>query len=272
MDGSPSPSANTKPRFTLATLAFIRKAGRQKRVDWLDRHRDEYERLVLGPIQHLARTTQKKLAREATGYRFPQKGIARLKRSSSSREEHGGYAFRGWVTYTAAKPRVSRFDHNPNLFFMIDPDDRDGDEILVAGGLYMPSSRQMRKLREAIAADASAFERLFATRSFRTRFPGGFSLERKSSRVPRGFDPNHPRLKWIQLQSFFVWRSYSRKEFTSPRFAEIVTADWAEMVKLNTILYAILDGRMPVAPPAPRKTRQALERIADISPRYQADF
>src|SRR5262249_948375 len=157
------------------------------------------------------------LARVANGYHFPQKGIGRLKRSEMRAKEYGSY-YRGYLTYSAARPRKSRFEHNPNLYFMIHPGDEDGDKVLVAGALYMPSSPQGRAPREAIAQDASAFEKLFKDCAFKKRFPGGFSPEKKSSRIPKGFDPSHPRMDWIQLQAFFVWHPYTMKEFTSPKF------------------------------------------------------
>ena len=76
--------------------------------------------------------------------------------------------------YSAAKPRVSRFEHNPNIYFMMNPSDRK-DPVLIAGGLYMPSSRQLRSIRDAIATDASSFEELFKSRAFSSHFKGGFS-------------------------------------------------------------------------------------------------
>lgn len=73
-----------------------------------------------------------------------------LKCSADRAREYGSH-LKDWISYSAARPRKSRFDHNPNLFFMIYPDHPDGESVLVAGGLYMPSSRQMRQLRETIA-------------------------------------------------------------------------------------------------------------------------
>lgn len=74
----PSPKQSQIPRFSKATLEFIRKAGRQKKSDWLDRNREQYESVLLGPLQHLARHLKLELAPKANGYHFPQKGIGCL--------------------------------------------------------------------------------------------------------------------------------------------------------------------------------------------------
>lgn len=260
------------PRFSKQTLDFIDKASRQKKSDWLDRNRDEYEEVLQRPLKHLAAHLKRELAPIAPGYNFPQVGLARLKRSASSAQEYGSY-FRDWVSYSAARPRSSRFEHNPNIFLIFQPEEREaGDEVLIAGGLYMPSSRQLRALRESVARDATAFEQLFASKAFAKQFPDGFSDERSSSRVPRGYPADHPRLKWIQLQSFFVWHSYKKIEYTSQKFAEIVTRDAVQILRFNQLLDQAVSGR----PPAIRKETPArgLMTVLDEieAPRRKMDF
>ena len=151
---------------------------------------------------------------------------------------------------------------------MIDADDDEGDEVLLAGGLYMPSSRQLRAIRERIAENAEPFEILFRDKAFRAIFPDGFSDERMGSRPPRGFDPNHPRIDWLKRQGFFVWRSYKPKEYTSPKFAERVAKDAAQILRLNALLDGAIAGRWADAPVArkPRKSGDpvgsGLDRLA----------
>jgi uncharacterized protein (TIGR02453 family) len=232
------------PRFSKDTITFLKTASRQKNPAWLDKNREAYQNLVQLPLQNLAQHLKSKLSAVAPQYHFPQKGIGRIKRSSIKAQEYGSL-YKGYVSYNASKPSESRFDHNPNLFFLIQHDDEDGDNVLVAGGLYMPSSRQVRSVREAIAQDASAFDELFASKAFASRFPGGFSKEKASSRPPRGFDPQHPRMDWLKLQAFFVWRSYKMKEFQSPSFPDLVVQDLTQIVRLNELLEKAIQGRLP---------------------------
>ena len=156
---------------------------------------------------------------------------------------------------------------------MIDPKDR-REGILVAGGLYMPSSRQVRAIREAIARDATPFDRLFASKDFARQFPDGFSDEQISSRNPRGFDPNHPRMPWLRLQAFFVWHHYTKKEFKAADFAEKVARDWKQILRLNEILEGILSGKAPrIAVKVKAKPSALLDRLTDLEgPKRQMDF
>lgn len=260
----------TPPRFSIATLTFLEKAGRQKNPNWLENNREEYEKVLVKPLKHLALHLKTNLAREASLYHFPFKGIGRLKRPSNRITEKGDKLFRDWMTYSAARPATSRFEHNPNLFFLLNPEDRD-DSVLVAGGLYMPSSSQVKAIRHAIGSSpafATKLDRLFVSKEFSKCFKGGFSTEKKSSRIPRGFEPNHRRIEWIKLQAFFVWRSYSRKEFTSPQFAERVERDWRQILRLNALLENALKGPSALVSSEKKessKTKNELtDRLADL--------
>lgn len=252
------------PRFSDGTFKLLKSASRARRPDWLVKNRSDYEEHLLLPLQALASRAAIALKPLAPSYRFPLKGIGRLKRPSH-RVAEGASLFKNWVSYQATTPSESRFDHNPNLFFLINPDDAK-DTVLVAGGLYMPSSRQVRSIREAIAQDASAFEELFADKAFAKCFPGGFSDERKSSRPPRGFDPAHPRQDWLRLQAFFVWKPYSRKEFKSAGFAELVVRDWRQILRLNRLLDHAIAGNLARAVSVTKNNPSKLiERLTDLS-------
>jgi uncharacterized protein (DUF2461 family) len=144
------PQAVATPRFSKRTLEFLQNASRQKKADWLERNHDEFQAVVREPLQALAANLARALRADAPGYHFPLRGLGRLKRSAERAREYGSF-FRSYVSFTATRPSKSRFDHNPSLFFMINSEDDDGDEVLLAGGLYMPSSRQLRTLRERIA-------------------------------------------------------------------------------------------------------------------------
>jgi hypothetical protein len=225
----------------------------------------EYERLIQKPLTHMAQHLATELRAEAPQYHFPQKGLGRIKRSSNKAAEYGSH-YKNWISYTASRPRQSRFEHNPSIFFLINSEDAQ-DPVLLAGGLYMPSSRQTRALREALARDASAFEALFATKEFKRSFKGGFSDERISSRPTRGYDPEHPRMHWLRLQAFFVWRPYSKKEYTSPGFAQLVARDAKQILRMNRIIDDILAGGTPRAAakvPRARQDAALLDRILNL--------
>lgn len=265
------------PRFTAETLAFLKKASQQKRADWFDKNSDAFLTHVREPLQHLARELAKKLQPLAPGYRFPSQGLGRIKRSAIRAQEYGSL-YKHYVSFTITTPTKSRFDHNPSLYFMVNSDDEEGDEVLLAGGLYMPSSRQLKAIRERIAENAEPFEKLFKSKPFATRFPGGFSLERTATRPPRGFPKDHPKMTWLKLQGYFVWRSYKKKEYTSADFPKLVAKDAEQILRLNELLHrAIAPGRWETPSSnalskTSMKPRALAERVGDEVRLHTPDF
>lgn len=253
--------------FTKHTLEFIRKASRQKKADWLDRNREEFEAQVRFPLQNLAAYLAKQLRSLAPGYHFPLKGLGRLKRSAIRAQDYGSI-YKSHVSFTITVPAKSRFDHNPSIFFMLNSADREGDEVLLAGGLYLPSSRQLKSIREKIAQNPVPFVKLFRSSPFASRFPGGFSDERTATRPPRGFDPNHAYIHWLKLQAFFVWRSYTKKEFTSATFPALVARDAKQILRLNELLIRALNSDWPDSTTVhkPRDVSDLVEEIKGVLP------
>ncbi len=261
---SPPTPTKVAPGFTPRTLPFIERAGRAKKNDWLEKNRPEYLAEVVEPLQAIARHLKKELAQSANGYHFPQKGLGRLKRTASSAAQYGS-PFRDYLSYSARRPSGSRFDHNPSIFLLVYPADEEGDEVLLAGGLYMPSSRQLKSIRQAIATDAKPFERLFKSKDFSARFPDGFCEERKSKRPPRGFDPNHPKIEWLKHQGYFVWRSYKKREYASPKFGALLVKDARQILRLNALLDQAIAGRWVTdEKPAKRTPVRILDRLDEI--------
>lgn len=269
----------TLPRFSRETLQFLLKAGRQKKADWLDCSQEQYRELLLAPLLRLAKHLQKEVLPQATGYHFPGRGIGRIKRPANRVADQGGSLFKNWISYSASRPAESRFEKNPSLLFLLQPEDQE-DSVLVAGGLYMPTSRQLKAIRSAIANDATPFTKLFQSKAFKERFPGGFSLERVSTRVPRGFNPNHPKLEWLKLQGYYVWRSYPVSRFATHDFFDEVALDWLQALRLNQLLMEAIQKpqELPMSTldkdaQNSQQTELSIDRWSQLEPvRRQMDF
>ena len=110
----------------------------------------------------------------------------------------------------------------------------------MAGGLFMPSGPQLKKVRNAIAQDAQPFHALFADPAFKARFKVDFSREEVASRAPWGFDPDHPDMEWLKLKRFLVVKKLSTAEFTSADLVPAVAEDFKQLIRLNRLLEDVL--------------------------------
>jgi len=215
-------------RFSKQSLDFIRKASRQKKHEWLDRNREEYEEVLVEPTRALMEAVGRDLRREAPGYRFPTRSFARIRRSADRAKAQGMY--KDWIGIQVSRDSGSMFEDLPGLYLHFS-----AKEVFTAGGLYMPSSRQVKQIRAWIAEDASALEKLLKDRKFRSRFKE-LGDERKLKTFPRGYPEDHPRIEWLKLTGWYVWRAVPKREFFSPRFHEILAGDWRQVLRLNAVL------------------------------------
>ena len=225
--------------FSSKTIPFLTLAGQQTDPTWLDHNQSAFEEHVREPFIALAEHLKQSLHPFAPDYHFPTKGIGRIKRMANKVMPGDPY-YKDWLSLSASKPSDSRFERNPHLFFGILPNEEPWKGIIVAGGLFMPSGPQLKKMRAAIAEDSKPIHDLFNDRAFKTRFKEGFSRFNVTTRVPRGYASDHPDIDWLMLKSFLVARRISAAEFVSPKLFDAIVDDYKQLLRLNRIIEMIL--------------------------------
>jgi uncharacterized protein (TIGR02453 family) len=213
--------------YSKKSLAFLKKAAKQKKPEWLDKNKAEYLDVLVQPTQYLGTELQKRLGPLVRGYKFPKR-YAIIKRNSLKAKEHGWY--KNWIAIGAERPSGSLFEQNPGLYFHVS-----GTDIFCGGGLYMATSQQTRKIREWINHDPTKLQELFSDKKFKSRFKD-FSDSKKLKTFPRGFDLNHPHIEWLRLQAFYVHRNYTQKQLFSKNFIDILHKDFEQILRLNQVL------------------------------------
>ena len=218
------------------------KAGKQKNANWLEANIDEYNTLLREPFIALAEKIKASLQPFARDYHFPSKGLARIKRPDF-KVAGGQSQYKDWISMIATRPSKSRFESNPHLFFGLFPNEE--DKIILAGGLWQPTPKQVRLIREAIAQDSSPFHDLFGDKAFKASFKTGFYMKDSASRVPRGFSEDHEDIDWIKLKKFVVYKTITTKSFSSPEFPDSVVKDYRQALRFNQLLDSALTMNWP---------------------------
>jgi len=231
---------NTFKKFTKNTVPFLRDAGSQTENEWLEDHASEYEQHLRGPFVALVEKLKDTLRNSAADYHFPSRNLGKIKKMAHL-VAPGEPVNKDWVSVSASRPQITRFERYPHLFFGILPDQPEWKGIFITGGLFMPTSTQIKIVRLGIAKNAEPFHKLFADPQFKMSFPDGFSKRQIGVRTPLGFDADHPDIEWLKLKSFMVERKVTVSEFTSPDFFDTVAADFLQLLKLNRLLESILD-------------------------------
>lgn len=231
--------------FTKKTLDFLRRAGSQKSVDWLDDHKGEHRELIVEPMTELALGLLARLGRlpEARGYKFPVRGFGRLRRAKH-KVARGGIAYRDFVHMSASRPSKSLFDQNPTLYFYMSP-----KETFAGAGMYEPSSRQVKQIRAWIDTDPGELVRLLKSRPFKTEFANGLETEKRVKTNPRAYSPDHRHIEWLRLQAYYVTQKFTQRELLSREFTDLLAESWKQGLRLNAVLdEALSDWNHTLAP------------------------
>lgn len=122
----------------------------------------------------------------------------------------------------------------PGYYISIQP----GDKSFVGGGIYMPDSSSLKRIRIKIDQSPETFRNILNKKSFKKMFPDGIETDLKVATVPRGYAKDNPAIELLRFKSFTAGRSFSDQEVISPDFPK-------EVVKTLKALYPLQEFLSP---------------------------
>ena len=107
--------------------------------------------------------------------------------------------------------------------------------------MYKPEPAALRRLREAIAADASGRALTKVIASLRRK---GFDVDTHArlEKPPRGFDEAHPRADLLRMKDIYVGRLFGPDEVSSEKVLRGVAKAIAELEPLRAWLRTYVRG------------------------------
>ena len=253
--------------FTAKTLSFLRSLKRNNDREWFRARKDDYELHVRGPMVELL----DRLARDFRG--FAPELIAEPKVSLYRiyRDTRFGSDKSPLKTHVAARfpTRGLGPKEGAALYLEVAP-----GWVWMGGGLYMPSSTDLRAIRAYIAATHPRLHRIATARAF-TKAMGGLHGERLS-RVPRGYPADHPAAHYLQFRQFLAGCEYEAGFATSRSFyGELLKVFRATAPLIRFLNAPLLQQRGVVTPPAteaavepPQRKRPAASHLPVPEPMW----
>jgi uncharacterized protein (TIGR02453 family) len=223
------------PRFTPRTVPFLRALKRHNDREWFREHRALYDEHVYAPMVAVV----ERLGRDFRAFApelvaEPKHSIYRVYRDTRFSADKSPLK-----TNIAAvfPPRDGARHESAGLYLEVAH-----GWVWVGGGLYMPTSVSLYRIREHIASNLAEFKRLLASPGFR-RQCGELRGERLT-RMPRPFPSDHPAGEFLKHKQFLAWREFPAALAASPRFYPSVLAVFKAIAPLVRFLN---DGMRRVA-------------------------
>ena len=199
--------------FPKEGLQFLRSLKRHNNREWFQEHKGIYETHVKVPINQLIEALSldfREFAPEMVA--SPKVSAYRIHRDTRFSKDKTPYK-----THVAAVFPPSSFGkHEGAAFYLqIDP-----SRLLIGGGVYMPVPEDLQAIRNHISENPRRFESIIESHSFTKMF--GVVEGEQLTRVPRGFNSEHPAAEYLKFKQFLASRNFDGKVAVSPGFYKLV--------------------------------------------------
>lgn len=217
--------------FRPEALRFLRQLKRNNRREWFEQRRAVYETEVRDPMRLLVEEMDVRLARlapEITG--DPKHSIFRIHRDVRFSPDKSPYKTNvACQFYHQDAGRGAGQDAEgagAGLYFQLEH-----GLCFVAGGMWMPARPALERIRDRLADEPEALDRLVRAATFRRLFRR-LDEEDMLKRMPRGYRDDHPAAHWLRHRSFTATRMLSQREVESVRLPSILARSFAALVPL----------------------------------------
>jgi uncharacterized protein (TIGR02453 family) len=176
-------------------MKFLRGLARHNDRDWFNERKPIYERALKEPMLAVIGEINHALAKFAPEHvRPPQKALMRIYRDIRFSREKIPYK-----THMAAWWARTGLEKTSGAGYYLQVSSQ---EVLVAGGCYMPERDQLLAIRRYLADHYEEFQGILADRNLvQLTQPLG---EPSLTRAPKGFPPDHPAIELLLRRQWGV--------------------------------------------------------------------
>ncbi len=214
-----------------STLKFLKDLAKNNNRPWFKANKDVYD-VALANMKGLMDSVETEINKIDMIEKQKVFRIYRDVRFSKNKAPYKDH-FGGSLTRATAARRGG-------FFIGIQP----GGKSMIAGGFWNPESKDLKRVREELALDASELRKIITTKKFKDLFG---QLEGQALKnIPRGFDRESEAGDLLRMKQYLCYRPVSDKEIIEPDFLQKVVASYKGMLPffnfMSSVLTTNLDG------------------------------
>ncbi len=200
------------------TLTFLSQLREHNDRDWFQAHRKDYEAAAADFREFAARLiTEVSRFDESVKTLTPKDVVFRINRDVRFSKDKSPYKTH-FGAFLAPEGRTSGY---AGYYFHLEP----GGNSMIAGGLHVPPTPALSKIRAAIDENPEALAKIIGAAAFRKRFTAFEGAERLKT-VPRGYAKDHPAAELLRLKSFTVRQNVEDSDIIKSGFLKQAVKDF----------------------------------------------
>lgn len=207
--------------FPAEGLRFLKSLKRNNRRDWFQPRKEIYESALKRPMTELVEAINADLAKVAPGYvTETKKAIFRIYRDT--RFSHDKTPYKTHIAAVFGK-RGAPGHRGGMLYFHVSP-----VEVEIAGGIYHPEPEELRQLRVHLSDNHLELRRILANKRLRSVL--GQLRGEETSRLPKGFAPDHPAQDFLRKKDLILDVTLPQERALGPELLREITSRFRLML------------------------------------------
>jgi uncharacterized protein (TIGR02453 family) len=197
-----------------STVQFLKSLSKNNNKVWLDAHRDQYME-ARKDFENFVADLIKKTAQFDSDVKELQvkECVFRLNRDIRFSKDKTPYK----INMGASINRGGKKSIYAGYYFHVEP----GGKSFAGGGLWMPMTSELKKIRQEIDYCFSEFKGIVADKSFVSEYK---ELENtpdvKLNNLPRGYDKENPAGEYLKFKSLIATKYLPDEDLTSNKLAD----------------------------------------------------
>jgi uncharacterized protein (TIGR02453 family) len=220
--------------FTAQTFKFQRDLARNNNREWFAANKARYEEHLRDPFLRLLSDLQGPVAKLSPHFRAEPKsqGGSLFRIYRDTRFANDKTPYKTWAGARVFHER-NRQVHAPSFYMHIQP-----GNCFVGGGIWHPEPPTLKRIRDFLIDNPSAWTKATRSAAFRKQFElGGDAL----TRPPRGIDPQHPLIDDLKRKDFVASQAFDDAQALAPDLLRFIERRMHGVAPLVDYLCAALD-------------------------------
>ncbi|HEX2153590.1 MAG TPA: TIGR02453 family protein [Acidimicrobiia bacterium] len=215
--------------FTPKLFWFLRELAANNDREWFTAHKSDYETHLREPALRFITDLVEPFSRISSHFTVEASkvggSLVRIQRDTRFSRDSSPYR-----TYLGIGIRHERFEevHTPRFYLVIQP-----RASYLGVGSWRPDAQTAHEIRLAVSERPDSWEAAVGSDGFSQHF----TLEGESlKRPPRGFEPDHPLIAYLQRKDFAAVTRFNQRDITSDGFLDQFVARCEEAAPLAEFL------------------------------------
>ena len=217
--------------LTPELFRFLRELRENNNKEWFTDNKPRFREVVQLPMIGFIETMAPWLAENAPAFvadsRLNGGSLFRIYRDTRFSADKTPYKTNVGCHF---RHRAGKDAHAPGFYVHIAP-----DEVLFGGGIWMPPTPVLNRIRDAIVEDSGRWRAIQRAPAF-TEVLGGLHDAGSLKNAPRGYSGDHPCLEDLKRKSQFAFARCTEAQVCTDDFSERVTEAFEALSPLMKFL------------------------------------